>query len=188
MTRRLASHTFTCTTYVHTYTHVCYTHTYVCHISHWELTCSAGSLSVHPAVAFATAATHNNFSFNFSILSVIYTCHAMTELGPVPGLPSPTPSTWFVGAAAAVAGFSFHTLRTWIYFALKGNHRKQRMVCSFHAVVVFCMPVIKSSAGATRAAAAAWSKKRLTRIRAEQSENQHKSSTGARAVAACGQQ
>lgn len=45
----------------------------------------SGLRLVHPA--FATAATHNNFSFNFSILSVIYTCHAMTELGPVPWHP-----------------------------------------------------------------------------------------------------
>lgn len=34
------------------------------------------------------AATHNNFSFNFSILSVIYTCHATaTELCPDPANP-----------------------------------------------------------------------------------------------------
>lgn len=78
----------------------------------------------------------------------------------------------------AVAGFSFHTLRTCIYFALKGNHRKQRMVCSFHAVVVFCMPVIKSSAGTTRAAtaaAAAWSKKRESAAEREPKQEQYRS-------------
>lgn len=93
-------------------------------------------------------------------------------------------SCWCV----AVAGFSFHALRTCIYFALKGNHRKQRMVCSFHAVVVFCMPVIKSSAGTTRAAQQQQQQKQETANEdQQQSENQNKSSTGAWAVA-CGQQ
>lgn len=94
-------------------------------------------------------------------------------------------SCWCV----AVAGFSFHALRTCIYFALKGNHRKQRMVCSFHAVVVFCMPVIKSSAGTTRAAQQQQQqqKQETANEDQQQSENQNKSSTGAWAVA-CGQQ
>lgn len=90
----------------------------------------------------------------------------------------------------AVAGFSFHALRTCIYFALKGNHRKQRMVCSFHAVVVFCMPVIKSSAGTTRAAQQQQQQQQKQETANEdqqQSENENKSSTGAWVVA-CGQQ
>lgn len=65
-------------------------------MSHWAGSGSAcQSLGPSPAVLapwLLPAATHNNFSFNFSILSVIYTCHATAWQSssvqiPVAGIP-----------------------------------------------------------------------------------------------------
>jgi len=76
--------------------------------------CSSSWLLLLPA------ATHNNFSFNFSILSVIYTCHAMAvKLCPDPRCrDSPSGRSvslvfcfffWFFLSACRTAAFVFAT-------------------------------------------------------------------------------
>jgi len=97
--------------------------------------CSSSWLLLLPA------ATHNNFSFNFSILSVIYTCHAMAvKLCPDPRCrDSPSGRSvslvfcfffWFFLSACRTAAFVFATAIAFDYTLLiNGRVRLKQASC-----------------------------------------------------------